>query len=103
MSRIIGCSTAFIVPIEGDDRRKFQEEFIDAAAEYANAEVLALLKKGMSPHTEGSELCMIENDCYYYFLINKFGDEWKKRSEIEYPIIYARHVLLEDHIIRDDY
>jgi hypothetical protein len=101
MSRSIVRSAPFSAPVEGDDRGKFEAEFISAAEEYALKEVdiLKTLEGDLPDHTVYKEIVMITNDCLYLFLRNTVvGTAEQKKTS--YPAIYAKHEELEDKIIR---
>jgi len=100
MSRSIYRDSAFVEPVEGTDRVEFEAEFIREAGKYAKTEVAILkeLEGDITDDMEAKELDMIENDCYYFFLQKKFGNEWDKAS-VEYPRIFARNEELEYYIM----
>lgn len=102
MSRSIVRATPFQEPIEGDDRGQFQENFLELAVDYADHEVemLEALEGHLSPRIKIKESMMIENDCYLSFLRRRFGDDWKAKGKMEYPLIFRQHLSLEDWINR---
>lgn len=101
MSRSIVRAMTFQEPIEGD-RAQFEEVFLKLAVDYADHEVEILedLEGRLIPSVRHKELLMIENDCYLLFLRRRFGDEWKVKGEIEYPLIFQQHLYLEHWINR---